>query len=196
MTSSTAVSTTTLATAPISLARWTVADYHRMIAAGILDDRHVELIHGEIVEMAPEGKPHAYFSDSSGEYLVRLLGDRARIRHAKPITLPDDSEPEPDIAVVQRLGTEYLEHHPYPENIFWLIEYADSSLGKDLEIKRKLYAKNRILEYWVVNLQTRQLIIFRDPQYGDYGSRTTLTNGTVSPLAFPDLEISVAAIVC
>jgi Uma2 family endonuclease len=196
MTSATASSTTALATTTISLARWTVEDYHRMIAAGILDDRHVELIHGEIVEMAPEGKLHAYFSDNTGEYLARLLGDRARVRNGKPITLPDDSEPEPDIAVVQRLGAEYLEHHPYPENIFWLIEYADSSLGKDLEIKRKLYAKSRILEYWVVNLQTRQLIIFRDPQHGDYGSRATLTTGTISPLAFPDLEILVAEIVC
>ncbi len=179
----------------IATAKWTIADYHSMIAAGILDDRHVELIRGEIVEMSPEGEPHAYFSDDSGEYLARLVGDRAKIRHGKPITLPDDSEPEPDIAVVQRLGREYLSHHPYPENIFWLIEYSNSSLSKDMEIKRKLYADAKIPEYWVVNLQTRQLIIFRDPQHGDYGSRITLTEGTIIPLAFPDLVVSVAAIV-
>jgi Uma2 family endonuclease len=57
------------------------------------------------------------------------------IRHSKPITLPNNSEPEPDIAIVQRLGREYLDHHPYPNNIFWLIEYSDASLDKDVKIK-------------------------------------------------------------
>jgi Uma2 family endonuclease len=89
------------------------------------------------------------------------------VRLAKPITLPNTSEPESDIAIVQRLGREYLEHHPYPDNIFWLIEYSESSLEKDLEIKRKIYAQVGIPEYWVVNLKRRQLIVFRDPQDGE-----------------------------
>jgi len=83
---------------------------------------------------------------------MALLGDRATIRLSKPITLPNHSEPEPDIAIAQRLGREYLQHHPYPENIFWLIEYSDSTLSKDLEIKSKIYAEVGILEYWVVNI--------------------------------------------
>jgi Uma2 family endonuclease len=114
---------------------------------------------------------------------------------AKPITLPNDSEPEPDLAIVQRLGREYLEHHPYPENIFWLIEYSDSSLDKDLETKSKVYAQVRIPEYWVVNLKKRQLIVFRDPQDGEYASKSTLTMGTIYPLAFPDVAVSVDLIV-
>src|SRR4028118_384315 len=118
-----------------TLAKWSVDDYHRMIEAGILRDRRVELLKGEIVEMSPEGEPHAYFSSEAGEYLTRLLGDCAMIRQSKPITLPNDSEPEPDIAIVQRLGREYLKHHPNPENVFWLIEYSDSSLDKDLQTK-------------------------------------------------------------
>jgi Uma2 family endonuclease len=60
----------------VTIAKWTVDEYHRMIAAGILDDRRVELLKGEIVEMSPEGEPHAYFSSEAGEYLTRLLGDR------------------------------------------------------------------------------------------------------------------------
>lgn len=179
----------------IATAKWTIADYHAMVAAGILNDRRVELIGGEIVEMAPEGEAHAYFSTASGHYLVQLLGDRALVRPAKPITLPDDSEPEPDVAVVQRLGREYLNHHPYPENIFWLIEYSESTLAKDLELKRQLYAAAGIPEYWVANLQTRQLIIFRDPQNGDYNSRMTLAEGEIAPLAFPDLAVAVASII-
>lgn len=71
-----------------------------MIAAGILDNRRVELLRGEIVEMSPEGEPHAYFSSEAAEYLIRLLGDQAMIRSSKPITLTNDSEPEPDIAIV------------------------------------------------------------------------------------------------
>ncbi len=139
----------------ITLAEWTIEEYHRMIVAGILDHRHVELLKGEIVEMSPEGEPHAYFSSEAGEYLTRLLGDspletlrdRAMIRSSKPITLPNNSEPEPDLAIVQRLGREYLEHHPYPENIFWLIEYSNSSLDKDLQIKNQVYAEVNIPEY-------------------------------------------------
>lgn len=144
----------------VTLAKWTVTEYHRMVATGILDERRVELLKGEIVEMSPEGEPHAYFSSEAGEYLSRLLGNRAMIRQSKPITLPNASEP--DIAIVQRLGREYLEHHPYPENIFWLIEYSDSTLDKDLQIKSKIYAEVGILEYWVVNLQRRLLVVFRD----------------------------------
>ncbi len=179
----------------IATAKWTIADYHAMVAAGILRDRRVELIGGEIVETAPEGKAHAYFSDDAGEYLTQLLGDRAKVRHNKPITLPDHSEPEPDVAIVQRLGREYLTHHPYPENIFWVIEYSESSLTKDLETKRKVYAAAGIREYWVVNLQTRQAIVFRDPQNDDYNSRMTLVEGSIAPLAFPELLVPVAAIV-
>ena len=179
----------------VTLVKWTVDEYHRMIAAGILDERPVELLKGEIVEMPPEGEPHAYFSSEAGEYLTRLLGAQAMIRHSKPITLPNNSEPEPDIAIVQRLGREYLQHHPYPNNIFLLIEYSDSSLDKDLEIKTKVYAEVGILEYWVVNLRRRQLIVFRDTQDGEYASKSTFTGGTVYPLAFPDVAVSVDAIV-
>jgi Uma2 family endonuclease len=176
-------------------AKWTVEDYHRMIASGILDDRQVEMLRGEIVEMMPEGEPHAYFSSEAGEYLIETLGKRATVRPAQPITLPNDSEPEPDVAIVQRLGREYLAHHPYPENIFWLIEYSDSSLDKDLDFKSKIYAEANILEYWVVNLRKKCLIVFRDPQDGDYASKMTIIDGTICPVAFPTVEISVKAII-
>ncbi|MGH2412945.1 MAG: Uma2 family endonuclease, partial [Microcystaceae cyanobacterium] len=83
-----------------TLAKWTVEDYHRMIEAGVLADRRVELIAGEIVEMAPEGPLHKYVTDTSAEYLRSLLQGKAKIYEAHPITLPD-SEPEPDIAVVR-----------------------------------------------------------------------------------------------
>ncbi|WP_066379806.1 MULTISPECIES: Uma2 family endonuclease [unclassified Anabaena] len=177
------------------IAKWTVEEYHRMIEAGILSDRQVELLTGEIIEMSPEGEPHAYCSHEAANYLSSLLGDLATIRQAKPITLPNDSEPEPDIAIVQRLGREYREHHPYPENIFWVIEYANSSLDKDLEIKSKIYAQAGILEYWVVNLQKLHLIIFRDILDGEYATKQTFLTGTIQPLAFPNVTVAVENII-
>ncbi len=173
-------------------AKWSLNDYHQIVEAGILEQRHVELIHGEIVEMAPEGESHAYSSDEAGEYLTYLLGECAKVRHAKPITLPNSaSEPEPDIAIVQRLGQVYREHHPYPENIFWLIEYSDSSLAKDMEVKTKLYAQAGIPEYWVVNLKTMELIVWRSPTADGYETQLTLTEGAITSLTFPDIEIAV-----
>ncbi len=179
----------------VTLAKWAIEEYHQMIEAGIFDNRRVELLRGEIVEMSPEGKPHAYFSTEAGEYLTKLLDNLAKIRQAKPITLPNNSEPEPDIAIVKPLGREYLEHHPYPENIFWLIEYSNSSLEKDLETKTKIYAEVGIIEYWVVNLKKRHLIIFRQPSDGEYASKSTITEGKIYPLAFPDIAVSVEMIV-
>ncbi|MEA5421176.1 Uma2 family endonuclease [Spirulina sp. CCNP1310] len=179
----------------LSTLKWSLDDYHQMIKAGLFVDRPVELLAGEIVPMPPEGEPHAYFSRTAGAYLARILGDRALVSPAKPITLPNDSEPEPDIAIVAPLGREYLKHHPYPENIFWVIEYANSSLEKDSTLKYHLYAEAGIPEYWLVNLQTGELIIHRQPKGEEYGSKITLTTGTISPLAFPDLTIPVAAII-
>ncbi|RUS95584.1 hypothetical protein DSM106972_089400 [Dulcicalothrix desertica PCC 7102] len=179
----------------LAVAKWTIDEYHRMIESGILDNRRVELLRGEIVEVAPEGEPHAYFSSEAGEYLTLLLGELATVRPAKPITLPDGSEPEPDISIVQRLGRQYLQHHPYPENIFWLIEYSNTSLEKDLEIKTEIYAEAGIGEYWVVNLRTKELIVFRNSQNKKYTSKFTLTAGTINPLAFPNIAVSVGAII-
>lgn len=179
----------------IIAAKWTIDDYHQMIAAGILCDRQVELLKGEIVEMSPEGEPHAYCSHEAGKYLTVLLGERVDVRQAKPITLPNDSEPEPDLAIVQPLGRDYREHHPYVENIFWVIEYANSSLEKDLERKSKIYAEAGIKEYWVVNLKKLHLVVFRDPLDGDYATKFTLYEGTIQPVAFDDVSVSVEQII-
>ena len=171
--------------------KWTLDEYHRLVDMGIFADRRVELLCGEIVEMAPEGTSHSYYSDESAHYLRNLLGDRARVREAKPITLPNQSEPEPDLSIVALLGAIYLAHHPYPENVFWLIEFSNSSLTKDLEDKAKIYAEVGIREYWVMNLRKMQLIVFRFPEDGEYAFKQTLTSGQISPLAFEDIEVSI-----
>jgi Uma2 family endonuclease len=173
-------------------AKISLDQYHRMVDVGVWDDRHVELLNGVVVEMSPEGTPHASRSTTTGEYLREVLGIQVQIREGHPITLPLGSEPEPDIAIVQRLGDEYLDHHPYPKNIFWVIEYSNTSLDKDLGVKADIYAGADISEYWVVNLKKNTLIVFRDPMNGKYQSQQEFTSGIISPLAFPDGAIDVA----
>ena len=177
----------------VTTAKWTIEEYHRMVDAGILDDRHVELLNEEIIEMPPEGTPHAAYSQEAGDYLRTVLGSRAKIRESKPITLPNsNSEPEPDIVVVAPHSLDvYLQHHPYPTDIFWLIEFSNSSLAKDLEEKSKTYAAAGIPEYWVINLQKMKLVVFRSPAGGTYKSKETLEAGFIAPLTFPDISISV-----
>ena len=171
---------------------WTVSEYHRLVDEGILDDHPVELLKGEIVVMAPEGVPHASISVRAGEYLVRLLGERAQVRPAKPITLSEvSSEPEPDLAIVRRSPHEYGDHHPYPEDVLWLVEYANTSLSKDLDEKKRLYADAGVPEYWVVNLRDMTVLVFRDPGEGTYRSEQTLDSGVIHPLALPDVAVSV-----
>jgi Uma2 family endonuclease len=176
----------------ITAAKWTIEEYHRLVETGILDDRHVELLAGIIVEMPPEGMPHAVYCSESIKYLRTLLGDRAEVREAHPITLPNNSEPEPDIAIVRAPIRQYLTHHPYPADIFWLIEYADTTLRKDLNEKKRVYASAGIQEYWIVNLQASELVVFRDLEIDTYRAETILTTGNISPLSFPDIQIDVS----
>lgn len=173
-------------------ARISLEQYHRMVDAGIWDDCHVELLNGVVVEMSPEGTPHASRTTTTGEYLREVLGNQVQIREGHPITLISGSEPEPDIAIVQRVQDNYLSHHPYPENIFWVIEYSNTSLDKDLGVKAAIYASEGIPEYWVINLKKNILIVFHDPVDGQYQSRQEFTLGSISPLAFPDVAIDVA----
>ncbi len=176
----------------VTTAKWTLDEYQRMIAACVLEGRHVELLNGEIIEMPPEGPEHAQLSTDAADYLRSLLGDLALVRDAKPITIPASaSEPEPDLAIVQPLRALYRTRHPYPENIFWLIEYSNTSLRKDLEVKRLAYAKAEIPEYWVVDLKNRLVKVFRNPADGNYTFEVTLSDGEINPTAFSGIVVSV-----
>ncbi len=174
----------------ITRMKWTVEDYHQLIESGLLIDRHVELLEGEIVEMSPEGITHSFRGHYGANYLRALLKERADIRENASITLRD-SQPEPDIAVVRLPIGIYLSHLPYAEDIYWLVEVSYSSLDKDLTYKQRIYAANGIPEYWIIDLQTVEIIVFREPEIDQYRSRTTFTDGMIYPLAFPDLAVSV-----
>jgi Uma2 family endonuclease len=173
-----------------TLAKWSVDDYHRMIEAGILRDRRVELLAGEIFEMSPETPSHYNTAKRGARYLEELLTGRADVRFNGPITLLD-SEPEPDIAIVRLPESIYNNRHPEPEDIFWVIEVAKTSLKKDLDLKGSIYATAEIQEYWILDISSKRLIVFREPQNGQYVIEQTLVQGEVIPLAFPDVQVLI-----
>jgi Uma2 family endonuclease len=145
-----------------------VTHYHRMIQAGILGrDDHVELIEGDLIEMAPTGPEHAD--------LVAYLGQCLRtqsaflVREEKPVTLPDHSEPEPDLALVK--PRRYADSHPHPADVVLIIEVADTSLEKDQQVKLPLYARFGIPEVWIVDVRQRTVDIFWETQTTASGAR-------------------------
>lgn len=161
-----------------------------MVDAGLLEDRKIELLNGLIVEMAPEGPEHAERSTSLNSLFYDLAKGRYRVREGKPITLPtSNSEPEPDIALVG--SKKYLQAHPTPADIFLVVEFSQSSLVKDTEAKRLIYAAAGIKDYWVVDLRNRLVIVYRQPAGGDYQAQEEVSTGEIALLAFPDVTISV-----
>ena len=171
--------------------KWSVADYHRMITTGLLAGRQVELLDGEVIEMAPELPIHRATYRRGSKYLEALLGERAIVFTAAPITLPSDGEPQPDIAIVTPPESRYDSSHPRPDDVYWLIEVSNSTLNFDLEEKAQLYARDGITEYWVVDVPNRQLWVHRQPESGIYREKQSVASGVINPLAFPDIEVSV-----
>ncbi len=174
-----------------TLVKWSVSEYHKLIEKGFLDRKKVELLNGELVEMALKSPQHSYTAEGGRIYLAHLLGNKAVVREAHPITL-SNSEPEPDIAVVKSPRENYGNRHPFITDVFWLIEVANSTLTYDLNEKKETYAKEGIKEYWVLNLKEKQLHVFKDLVDGQYFSENIQSDGTIFSEAFPDLEISVS----
>jgi Uma2 family endonuclease len=172
---------------------WTVDDYHRMIEAQILtsSDR-VELLEGQILQMSPQQPPRAATTQRASDYLRNLLTGRATIRVQLPITLRPKSEPEPDVAVVRIDTDEYQESHPTPDDIFLIVEVADTTLYTDGKQKAPAYAKAGIADYWVLNVNKRQVHVFREPDGENYRQAILLNEeDTLSLVAFPEIEVSI-----
>ena len=139
--------------------------YHAMIDAGIIgEDEHVELLNGLLTRSMSVNPPHAAALRRTARWLrAALAGQALEVFEEDPITLPPDSEPEPDIAVVDARADDYAGQHPGPDDIHLLVEVADDSLRRDRLVKLPLYAGAGIREYWIVNLRERQLEVYTDP---------------------------------
>ncbi len=174
-----------------TLLKWTLEEYHHLITTGILANRSMELLHGEILEMPPESPIHTQITETTVEYLRSLLKELAYVREAHPITL-SNSEPQPDITIAHPPRNNYRQRHPYPEDIFWLIEVANTTLAYDLGEKKQAYAQAEILEYWVVDVENQEIYVFRHPQADNYESEVIFRQGKINPIAFPDIPVSVS----
>jgi Uma2 family endonuclease len=170
--------------------KWTVEDYHQIIESGVLEGKSVELLAGEIITMSPEKPIHSSRIDTVADYLREKLQGTAKVREAHPVTL-DNSEPEPDIAVVRFDADNYVHRHPYPQDIYWLIEVSNNTLNKDLEDKSIIYAQNGIPEYWVIDLPHNKLWVFTQPKQNGYGNKQEIVIEKINPISFPDLSIEV-----
>ena len=172
---------------------FTVDEVLAMDRAGIFHpEERIELLDGEIIVMPPIGEPHADGTARLGSDLIYNLYDLARVRVQGPVRINDNSLLQPDIAVV-RLRDDYHREHPSPADVLLLIEVADSSLEFDRDVKLARYAAAGIPEVWIVNVWARQVEAHSDPVDGSYRSRRVVTaEGSISPLAFPDVSLAVA----
>lgn len=179
---------------PVRLFRWTVEKYDRMVELGILTKEHrVELIEGQIVEMAPIGPGHAYWVDRLVQAFVTQLGDRAVVRPQGPVRLFPRSEPEPDLAILRGPHERYREKHPGPEDVLLVIEVADSSLAYDRDVKAGMYARHGIPELWIWDVQGEAVEVYQDPGPEGYRSvRRAARDETLEPLALPGIRINFA----
>ena len=121
--------------------------------AGILgEDDRLELLEGEIVEMAPIGSRHQSVVDRLTRLFSNRVGDAAVVRVQGPVRLGDDSEPQPDLLLLRRRADFYATAHPGPEDVLLLVEVPDTSTEYDREVKLPLYARHGIAEVWLVGL--------------------------------------------
>jgi Uma2 family endonuclease len=170
--------------------RWTCDEFHRFGDLGMFEGRHAMLIDGVILEQGPMNPPHAITLGLVEEALRIAFGIGWWLRQQLPLILGLDTDPEPDIAVVPGRPRDYAGH---PTTADLLIEVADSSLNFDTNEKRLLYARPGICDYWVVDINGRRLLVYRDPQSGDYATQLVLGPAdTVSPLAAPAAVVRVA----
>lgn len=172
--------------------RLTVDDYYRMAEVGLLPpDARVELIEGEIIDMAPSGAPHGVTVDLLAERLIQASAGSALVRVQGAIRLGTHSEPEPDIAVLKRRLDRYAKNQPSADDGLLIVEVSDTTLRYDLERKGPLYALHGIPEYWVVDIAARRVHVFRDPRGGTFAETSVVDRGTlrVAPLG---IEIEVA----
>jgi Uma2 family endonuclease len=176
--------------------RFTRAEYYRMAEVGILgEDDRVELIRGEIVEMSPIGRRHSAFVANLTQLLVTRLATRAVVWVQNPVALTDDTEPQPDLAVLRHRSVPYKEREAWAEDALLLIEVAEISLAYDHSTKLRLYAEAGIPEYWVVDCTAEAVEVYRSPAADGYREVTRVA-GT-APLrlqAFPDVELTTTEI--
>jgi Uma2 family endonuclease len=175
---------------------FTVAEYRRMVEAGILSENdRVELIDGEVFEMSPIGEPHAACVGRLTQTITLLLLRSAIVWVQNPIVLNDYSEPQPDVAVLKPRADFYGQAHPRPADVWLVIEVSDTTLEYDRKVKVPLYARAGITEMWVVNLPEERIEVYAHPTGGVYQTITSYGRGEkVQSRSLAALRVNVAEV--
>lgn len=173
--------------------KFTVEQYHRMVESGILSENdRVELIRGEIVEMSPIGTRHAACVRRLDNFLSERLRGRALVDTQNPVELDDTSEPQLDVALLRLRADFYETAHPQPEDIFLIVEVADTTVQYDRQVKIPLYAEDNIAEVLLVDINGQCVEVYREPTPDGYQNVQKFERGqTLSIQAFPDVTITV-----
>jgi Uma2 family endonuclease len=176
--------------------RFSREQYYQLGKLGYFEGKRVERIRGEIVEMSPIGWNHVISTRLIADLLRVVFHGLAWVNESGPIPT-EDSDPQPDVMVVVGTVRDYTDH---PTTALLIVEVADATLDRDLTVKAELYATANIPDYWVLDLNSRQLHVFRDPAAipdggQAYRSHTILVDTvTVSPLAMPTAAIRISEI--
>ncbi len=175
--------------------RWTRQECVALEASGIWEQQHLELIEGELISKMGKKRPHANAIAVVHAWLLRVFGEKYVNQEAPIDVAPEDNptnEPEPDLIVFSKPYREFTAN-PQPADLRLVVEISDSTISFDLTTKARLYARARIVEYWVVDIPGRRIIVHRDPQEGQYRSVIAYSEQeSVKSLASPDHEFLVA----
>ncbi len=177
----------------VSRKHWTRDECRQLMELGILEEARFELVHGDIIPKMTQHERHIFTCKQVQKSLEAIFGEEY-VRMAAPIAIGIHEEPEPDAAVVTRIGREYLHlGTPAPLDVRLAVEVSDSTLRWDLTAKKEQYGSAGIADYWVVNINARTLHIFRGPTENGYLEETILMDSdVVQPLAAPDYAVRVA----
>jgi Uma2 family endonuclease len=173
--------------------RLTVVDFRRMAAAGILDDDdRVELIEGELFDMAPIGSKHASIVDALVELLTLGARGRALVRAQGPLEIPPYSEPLPDVLLLKPRTDRYRDALPQPADVLLIIEVADSTLARDRDLKIPLYSRHGIPESWLVDVQRQVITVYQQPSGEGYRHASEIGAGSLAPGCLPDVAVGLS----
>jgi Uma2 family endonuclease len=179
-------------TFPLKTRLLTTEEYQQMAEMGILtQEDKVELIEGQIVEMSPIGSQHATYVNKITALFIRLLPEEFITSIQNPIVINLHSEPEPDIAILKPDKNLYIDQLPTAKDVLLIIEVADTSIDYDREVKLPLYAKANIPEYWIINLQEKQIEVYHTPVEKQYRFRELIK--AEDELQFLALNLNIPA---
>lgn len=172
--------------------RFSVEAYEQMAEVGILGaDARVELLDGEIVEMAPVGPRHSGAVNRLTRFMVQRAGDQAIVVVQNPLRLLPRSEPEPDLVLAVDRADFYGSAHPTAADVILVVEVSESSLRRDQLVKVPIYARERIPEVWIVDVAAERVIVYTEPAAGAYQTVRVVGRGQqLSPALLPSLAIT------